>query len=214
MVCHQLRNTFQVLLGHVTMGEIADDAERARRLTMIEETLEQSRPLLDQLMSMAHPDEGRTETCDVGTLVRQFEVQARLVLPSNIRFEAEVDPELPRVVLNSRGLVHVLWNLVINARQAIRGEGRIAVRCGVSEGEVLVEVADTGCGMPDDVRRRVFDPYFTTKPPGQGTGLGLTAVDRFVRSSNGAVEVESQPGAGATFRMRFPAQPTAASRSA
>jgi signal transduction histidine kinase len=111
-------------------------------------------------------------------------------------------------------LVHVLWNLVINARQAIRGEGRIAVRCGVSEGEVLVEVADTGCGMPDDVRRRVFDPYFTTKPPGQGTGLGLTAVDRFVRSSNGAVEVESQPGAGATFRMRFPAQPTAASRSA
>jgi signal transduction histidine kinase len=214
MVCHQLRNTFQVLLGHVTMGEIADDAERARRLTMIEETLEQSRPLLDQLMSMAHPDEGRTETCDVGALVRQFEAQARLVLPSNIRFEAEVDPELPRVVLNSRGLVHVLWNLVINARQAIRGEGRIAVRCGVSEGEVLVEVADTGCGMPDDVRRRVFDPYFTTKPPGQGTGLGLTAVDRFVRSSNGAVEVESQPGAGATFRMRFPAQPTAASRSA
>ena len=58
--------------------------------------------------------------------------------------------------------------------------------------------------MPQDVQERIFDPYFTTKPIGQGTGLGLTAVARFVRGSNGIVQVESESGRGTTFRMRFP----------
>ena len=65
-------------------------------------------------------------------------------------------------------------------------------------------MADNGPGMPEDVRAKIFDPYFTTKPIGQGTGLGLTAVARFVRGSNGVIEVESEPGAGTTFRMSFP----------
>jgi signal transduction histidine kinase len=65
-------------------------------------------------------------------------------------------------------------------------------------------VSDTGAGIPKELHERIFDPYFTTKPPGQGTGLGLTAVARFVRSSNGMVQVESQPGHGATFRLQFP----------
>ena len=215
MVCHQLRNTFQVLLGHVTMGEIADDEERKRRLSLIEETLDQSRPLLDQLMSMAHPDEGSPEPCDAAEALRRFEAQARLVLTGNVRLRTQI-PDAPlRVLLNQRGLVHALWNLVINARQAIRGEGEITLRCGADRQQVWLEVQDTGCGMPVDVQQRIFDPYFTTKPPGQGTGLGLTAVDRFVRSSNGTIEVQSEVGRGTTFHLRFPSlAETAASRTA
>jgi signal transduction histidine kinase len=204
MVCHQLRNTFQVLMGHVTMGEIANDAERVRRLSMIEETLEQTRPLLDQLMSMAHPDEGTTEPCNVAEVVRQFESQASRVLPGNIRLEAETPESLPPVLLNARGLAHALWNLVINARQAIQGDGVIRLRCGEDRHQVWLEVQDTGTGMTREVQDRIFDPYFTTKPPGQGTGLGLTAVARFVRGSNGLVQVDSEVGNGTTFRLRFP----------
>jgi signal transduction histidine kinase len=204
MVCHQLRNTFQVLMGHVTIGGIGDDAERSRRLGLIEETLQQTRPLLDQLMRMAHPDESAAVDCDVGAIVRQFVDQARLVLPGAIRVVSECGEPLPGVQLDPNGLVHALWNLVINARQAIGAEGVITLRCGGDAHQVWIEVADTGCGMTPDVQARIFDPYFTTKPPGQGTGLGLTAVARFVRGSNGIVQVESELHRGTTFRLRFP----------
>lgn len=204
MVCHQLRNSFQVLMGHVTMGEIASDEERVRRLSMIEETLEQTRPLLDELMSMAHPDEGTTGPCDLAKALRQFEAQAQRVLPSNIRLEAEIPEHLPPVLLNARGLAHALWNLVINARQAIHGDGSITLRCGQDRHQVWLEVQDTGTGMAREVQERIFDPYFTTKPAGQGTGLGLTAVARFVRGSNGLIQVDSEVGSGTTFRLRFP----------
>jgi len=204
LVCHQLRNTFQVLLGHVTLGTMSDDEERKRRLAMIEETLQQTQPLLDQLMRMAHPDEGTNTACDLSEILRQFHVQAQRVLPSGIQATCEAPAEVPLVQINPNGLVHALWNLVINAKQAIDGEGAITMRCGSDRHQVWIEVADTGPGMPEEVQERIFDPYFTTKPIGQGTGLGLTAVARYVRGSNGIIQVESEAGRGTTFRMRFP----------
>jgi signal transduction histidine kinase len=148
-------------------------------------------------------------------VLRRFEAQARLVLTGNIRLRTQISDAPLRVLLNQRGLVHALWNLVINARQAIRGEGEITLRCGGDRRQVWLEVQDTGCGIPADVQLRIFDPYFTTKPPGQGTGLGLTAVDRFVRSSNGTIEVQSEVGRGTTFHLRFPslAETPASSRT-
>jgi len=204
MVCHQLRNTFQVLHGHVTLGGMADDEERIRRLGLIQRTLEETRPLLDQLMTMAHPEEGTTVLCDLVPLLAHFHEQARLVLPQSIEIACALPQEPQQALFNPRGLVHALWNLVINARQAISGGGRITLRCAGDRQQVWVEVRDSGCGIPKEIQERIFEPYFTTKPPGQGTGLGLTAVARFMRSSNGLVQVESEPGQGATFRLRFP----------
>jgi signal transduction histidine kinase len=204
MVCHQLRNTFQVLLGHLTLASNADDAERVARLASMEDALQQTRPLLDQLMRMAHPDEGTTVPCELATVVRQFHTQAASVLPGSIALTCEVASESSFVLLNPNGLVHALWNLVINAKQAIVGEGAIRLRCGSDRHQVWLEVADTGSGMPAEVQNRIFDPYFTTKPLGQGTGLGLTAVKRFVQSSHGLIQVESEVGKGTTFRLRFP----------
>lgn len=205
MVCHQLRNAFQVLLGHVTLAETGDDKERQQRLAMIEQVLADARPLLDELMRLAHPDDGDIERVNVARLLHEFHEQAARVLPSSITLSLEVAGDLPRVLLNGSGLSHALWNLVINARHAIKGDGTIQLRAGADHAQVWIEVADTGCGMPQEVRERIFDPYFTTKPKGQGTGLGLTAVARFVRSSNGLVQVDSTVGRGTTFRLRFPA---------
>jgi len=153
---------------------------------------------------MAHPDEGTTSQCDLAAVLSHFHEQARLVLPKSIAVECFATEEAQFALLNPRALMHVLWNLVINARQAIKGEGRIVMQCGGEKHQVWIEISDSGSGIPKELQERIFDPYFTTKPPGQGTGLGLTAVARFVRSSNGTVQVESEPGKGATFRLRFP----------
>lgn len=204
MVCHQLRNTFQVLLGHATLGAIADDAERRERLARIEQTVEQAKPLLDHLMRMSHPEDAQAGDVDVGAVVARFLEHARHVLPSNIRLVGEVGPTHRTAHLDAEGLLHALWNLAINARQAIAGEGTITVRVGETPRGAWIEVADDGCGMAPEVRARIFEAYFTTKPPGQGTGLGLTAVARFVRSSRGTVSVASEVGRGTTFRLEFP----------
>ncbi|HLQ36682.1 MAG TPA: ATP-binding protein, partial [Planctomycetota bacterium] len=178
--------------------------ERGRRLALIGDILDESRPLLDDLMGLAHPDEGAARMHDLVELVANFHDHARRVIPAAIemRYEA-ADLSLP-VLVNPRGLEHALWNLVINARQAIDGGGVITMRTGRHAQEAWVEIADTGCGIPETIRPRIFDPYFTTKPPGQGTGLGLAAVERFVRGSNGRIDVASQPGRGTTFRLEFP----------
>lgn len=213
MVCHQLRNAMQVLVGHVTLAEGADADECRRRLRLIEQTLTETQPLLDELMRLAHPDEGSTSHSDLGAIVREFGAQARLVLPDGIDLRSEIADGAQAARLNPRGLSHALWNLVINARQALGAEGSIRLRCGGDRRQVWIEVADDGPGIPPEVQERIFDPYFTTKPPGQGTGLGLTAVARFVRSSNGEVQVASEVGGGTVFRMRFPRAKSAAAGS-
>ena len=97
--------------------------------------------------------------------------------------------------------------LVITGKQAIDGEGAIRLRSGSDRRSVWIEVTDTGPGIPQDVQERIFDSYFTTKPIGQGTGLGLTAVARYVRGSSGVIDVESRIGQGTTFRIQLPRIP-------
>lgn len=204
MVSHQLRNAYQVMMGHVSLGEVGDEAERAHHLGRIGEMLQESRPLLDQLMGLAHPDEGKPGAVDIEALTREFHGRAQRLMPSAIDVQI-ANTGAPLVVqLNPRGLEHALWNLVINARDAIRERGVIRIATGVSNGHALLSVSDTGCGIPQQILNRIFDPYFTTKDPGHGTGLGLVAVDRFVRGSHGTIEVESEPDRGTTFRLKFP----------
>ncbi|MCA8978240.1 MAG: HAMP domain-containing histidine kinase [Planctomycetes bacterium] len=204
MICHQLRNAHQVLIGHVALAEAADDDERKRRLQLIEETLKATQPLLDQLMLMAHPNEGKTTSCDMGAAVRQFYEQARIVLPTGIDLSCSIAEEPMFALLDPQGLTHALWNLAINARQAMGAAGSIELSCHSTRHQVWIEVTDSGPGIAAETRERIFDPYFTTKPPGQGTGLGLAAVARFMRSSNGAIQVDTAIDQGTTFRLRFP----------
>ena len=95
-------------------------------------------------------------------------------------------------------------NLIVNAQEALPLEGgRITVRTGTSIEGGWLQVADTGVGMPPEVKQRLFEPFFTTKGE-KGTGLGLAMVDTFVRRSGGSITVDSEPGTGTTFTLRFP----------
>ena len=113
--------------------------------------------------------------------------------------------ELPPVVCDAARINQVFLNLLLNAAQAIAGQGRITVRSGRDDDGVWVSVEDTGCGIAPEIRDHIFEPFFTTRPVGQGTGLGLsTCHDIVVKEHGGRIDVDSQPGRGSVFRVRLP----------
>jgi signal transduction histidine kinase len=116
--------------------------------------------------------------------------------------------DLPLVAGSPAQLNQVFLNLLVNALQAIeatrRGDGRIAITTATTDGEVVVEVIDNGCGIAEDLLPQIFDPFFTTKGVGDGTGLGLSITHGMVQDHGGRLEVESVPGQGSRFRVILP----------
>jgi len=123
---------------------------------------------------------------------------------AGIRLEKRLDPSLPRIAADSGQLLQVLVNLVVNALQATPAGGKITISTERAGDFVLLTVADTGAGMTPDVLRRVFIPFFTTKPTGEGTGLGLSVVHGIVTAHGGRIEAESEPHRGSRFRVLLP----------
>lgn len=115
-----------------------------------------------------------------------------------------LDPALPPIVADPAQLQQVLVNLVVNAVQAMPGGGHLTIRTLVSEGGVLLVVEDTGVGMDEEVAKRIFMPFFTTKGIGHGTGLGLAVVHGIVSSHGGKISVASEPGQGSRFDVFLP----------
>jgi signal transduction histidine kinase len=113
---------------------------------------------------------------------------------------------MPRVRCDASRMSQVFVNLVLNAVQAIPGEGDIYIRLWSENGAARVAIRDTGPGIAPAVKERIFDPFFTTKPVGQGTGLGLSISYGIVEQHGGRIEVDSQPGQGATFTVVLPLQ--------
>lgn len=128
---------------------------------------------------------------------------------SKIEVKKEIEPELPKIFADRRQLQEVLFNLIRNAGQAIIPPGAITVRASARDGQVRIEITDTGTGIPPDKLGKIYDPFFTTKEPGKGTGLGLFIVRQIIERNKGRISVESAVGKGTTFFLDFPAVATA-----
>jgi len=147
---------------------------------------------------------------DLAAILREALSMLRASVPATIRIVEEIQA-VPAIYGDPGQLHQVIINLVTNAAQAIGGSnGTIALAlkpaASPEEGQpdVLLEVADDGCGMEEAVRSRIFDPFFTTKPVGEGTGLGLSVVHGIVTAHGGAIEVLSRVGEGSRFCVRLP----------
>jgi CheY-like chemotaxis protein/two-component sensor histidine kinase len=169
-----------------------------------DEAAERVRVIVRDLRVFSRSEEDRREPVDVQRVLESSLRMARNELRQRARVVRRFDP-VPAVDGNEPRLGQVFLNLLVNAAQAIP-EGQverneITVSTRLERGQVVVEVADTGEGIPPEVLPRIFDAFFTTKPIGVGTGLGLTICHRILASMNGGIEVESEVGRGTRFRV-------------
>jgi signal transduction histidine kinase len=124
-----------------------------------------------------------------------------------IKMVKDFDKTLPKIPAYASELNQVWTNLIDNAAQAMNGEGTLTIRTARDDGNVLVEIGDTGPGIPKEIQDRIFEPFFSTKPVGEGTGLGLDIAWRIVvKKHHGDLRVQSVPG-DTRFQVRLPIQP-------
>jgi PAS domain S-box-containing protein len=199
--------------GEVPPDVLARIADAEAGLSEIEHGAERIARIVKDLKVFARPDAGQQTGDVLGALewaLRVTEHQMR----TRARLVTSLQP-VPHVQGTETKLGQVFLNLLINATQAIE-EGRyeentVFVSTSLdASGQVLVTVRDTGAGMTPEVSRRVFEPFYTTKPVGSGTGLGLSMCRRLVEGMGGQISVESSPGTGSTFRVLLPVSDTKA----
>jgi PAS domain S-box-containing protein len=223
-VAHELNNPLSAIKGlsHLMLLDPHSD-EDCEALEVIHRESDRMARIVDDLRRLARQSQEGENTprapVDVNELVRHIlRVRGYSLTTRNVRIVEELQPGLGSVLADPGRLEQVLLNLVVNAEQAITeasGSGSITIRTRSEAQEVSITVQDTGPGIAPENLERIFDPFWTTKGPGEGTGLGLSLVHRIVADHGGTIRVESELGRGARFTVLLPAvQPNLAAPAA
>ena len=208
MVGHDIRNPLQAIIGDVYLArtELASTSESEEKkcalesLQEIEKNIDYINKIVSDLQDYAKTINPVAQETNLEALCK--EAAAGKDVPKNIKASCNVDSTAKIIVVDSTLLRRILGNLVSNAIQAMPNGGELTLRAHQEESDIVIAVQDTGIGIPDKVKPKLFTPLFTTKSKGQG--LGLAVVKRMVEALNGTVTFESVEGNGTTFIIRFP----------
>ena len=211
---HDMGNLLMPLRVRLSaLGQMPLPAQARGELEAIGTTAEYLRRLAAglRLLALDPATPAPAEVTEVGAWWTDTEAVLRNCLPRSVSFTVDFDGcGEARVVIGKAALTQAVFNLVQNAGDAIGAgtPGGVTLRIRCEGDDLVLGVTDTGPGMTDEVRRRCLEPFFTTKPRGISTGLGLSLVHGLVRDAGGTVELESAPGAGTTFTLRLPLAPS------
>ena len=225
-VAHDFNNMLNVILGHaeLALDDLPDETPVRADLEQIRHAAGRSAALTRQLLTFARRQTVAPKVLDLNETVESMLKMLRRLIGEDLELVWLPCPGQARIDIDPAQVDQLLANLVVNARHAIgRRGGTVTIQTcraqlgpeqidgheGVEPGEfVQLTVTDDGCGIDAAAMEHLFEPFFTTKPVGEGTGLGLATVFGIVSQNRGLIEVESQPGAGASFRIAFPACPS------
>jgi PAS domain S-box-containing protein len=220
-VAHDFNNMLQAILGFVdvTRDYLDRGVDPDPALDEIEKAGKRAAELTRQLLAFGRRQMLRSRPVDLNEKVSDLMKMLRRIISEDIELSFSPNPDIGPIMADPVQIDQVLLNLAVNAKDAMPKGGRI----GISTDDVALEAGmearlptlkrgryvalsfgDTGSGMTEDVQRHLFEPFFTTKALGRGTGLGLATVYGIVGQHGGAIDVESEPGRGTTFRMYFP----------
>jgi nitrogen-specific signal transduction histidine kinase len=218
-VAHDFNNLLTVIIsGSDILLERLSDSGQREFVEMIKQAGERGASLTRQLLAFSRRQVLRPEFLRLNHLLEDLSKLLRRLIGEDIEVVLALDPALGHIKADPGQMEQVVMNLVVNARDAMPGGGRLTLRTravevppgadgsdGIPPGPYAVlEVSDTGCGMDEHVKAHLFEPFFTTKDLHKGTGLGLATVYGIVNQTGGHIRVQSEPGRGATFRIYLP----------
>ena len=219
-IAHDFNNLLSGILGHVELAMRRMGDTENHDLREVVTAVDRGSHLVKQILRFGRHEEVKREPCNVGGVVREVLTLLRASLPASIDILPPVlSVDTPIVMADPIELHQVIMNLVANAAHAMPNGGRLELRVDAFEPDAAwrashsgfpagrlarIVVRDTGVGMPPEVVERAFEPYFTTKPLSEGTGLGLSVVHGIVRELQGLIEVQSVVGEGTTFTIVLP----------
>ena len=223
-IAHDFNNILTGIMGYIVMAQEWQEGhgdERLRRyLERAQKSVQRARDLIQQMLTFSRGQHGVPRPLALAPVVGESLGLLKSTLPSSLEFTFENDPELPEVMADPVHIEQVLMNLCINARDAMQGSGRleIALRAvDVAPGGVCAScrkplrgryvelaVGDSGPGIGPEVADRMFEPFFSTKGVGKGSGMGLSTVHGIVHDGGGHILLDTQPGRGSTFRILLP----------
>lgn len=210
-LAHEIRNSLNAMHSQLALlrknlpVELAgEDSPALRRAKQIERALADLEELVVDFLAFARPAQDRLEDVNLAKLVGDvLEFAAMDLEQGRVKVAAQLDASVPSVFADAGKLKRALLNLVINARQAMPDGGTLTVRLFADDrDQIVIEVSDTGCGIPDEDTPRIFQSFFSTKS--EGTGLGLAIVRRTIEDCGGRIEFASHVGKGTTFRIHLP----------
>ncbi len=221
-IAHDFNNILFAIIGYAEFiqRDVPPDSKTGRNVAMILEAGRRATELVKQILTFSRRTETKKQPLRLQLLIKETLKMLRATLPATVTILEDIDSDCGTVLADPTNMHQVLINLCTNAYQALpdeKGTLRIAlhqrhvdtadipVREDVEPGEFVVfSVSDTGCGMDRDTLEHIFEPYFTTKGPGEGTGLGLAVIHGIVQGCRGFVQVESEVGRGTTFSVFLP----------
>ena len=211
-LAHDFNNLLAVIIGSLDL--VSPDSPDAPRINRALKAAERGALLTQRLLAFSRKQSLHPHAVELKTLLENLGELMRHSLPATLTLEIEAQSPAWPAWIDVSQLENAIINLVMNARDAMDGQaGTIKIRSwnqrvtrsdGRKQDMVMLEVADQGCGMSQEIKAQVFEPFFTTKQTGSGSGLGLSMVYGFVRQSGGRVEIESAPGQGTTVRLQLP----------
>jgi signal transduction histidine kinase len=207
-LAHEVKNPLAGILGYaqLTRRSLENPEVIARNLDVIERETRRCTDIISNLMRFARQESVERVATDINVAVsRAIALVDHQLGLHKVRIETDLQSGMALVSCDTNQLQQVVMNLLINAQQVMEpAGGTVRVRTFMNETDAIIEVDDTGPGVPLDVRARIFDPFFTTKQAGKGTGLGLSVSYGIIREHGGSIRVNDAPGGGARFTISLP----------
>ena len=210
-IAHDFNNLLTVVIANIErVRRLAVDEKLHRPLDNALQGAERAATLTDQLLAFSRKQPLQPKVQDLGGIVLAMQDMIEQAIGPKVTLRLDLAADLPPVAVDTNQAQSMILNLAINARDAMPAGGTLTIRTSAAEREdaapaVLLEVGDTGTGMAAEVRDRAFEPFYTTKPLGEGTGLGLSQVYGFTKQSDGDISIRSEEGAGTTIALVLPA---------